>query len=183
MVCVIYNSYAHVAMYLLFALMLPDWRSMHYILNCSSYLKYRLCVSLRFNLSWHDFTANIKYAITCTLIVAQIIAYTVVIHGHLDTIVETRCPGGVSISCLASRSLNFSYSEIEFYKYSWSFLHHAKKSLPAYLYINLLFQIVTSLWGRSALDNLSEFGAGHYINYRLHVTLSHRRIRIVFLGI
>ena len=36
-------------------------------------------------------------------------------------------------------------------------LYHAKKSLPVYLYINLLFQIITSLWGRSALDNLSEF--------------------------
>ena len=31
--------------------------------------------------------------------------------------------------------------------------YHAKKSLPVYLYINLLFQIITSL----ALDNLSEF--------------------------
>ena len=36
-------------------------------------------------------------------------------------------------------------------------LQHAKKSLPVYLYINLLFQIITLLWGRSALDNLSEF--------------------------
>ena len=36
-------------------------------------------------------------------------------------------------------------------------LYHAMKSLPVYLYINLLFQIITSLWGRSALDNLSEF--------------------------
>ena len=36
-------------------------------------------------------------------------------------------------------------------------LYHDKKSLPVYLYINLLFQIITSLWGRSALDNLSEF--------------------------
>ena len=34
---------------------------------------------------------------------------------------------------------------------------NAKKSLQVYLYINLLFQIITSLWGRSALDNLSEF--------------------------
>ena len=34
---------------------------------------------------------------------------------------------------------------------------HANKSLPVSLYINLLFQIITSLWGRSALDNLSEF--------------------------
>ena len=66
-------------MYPLFALMLPDWRSMHYILNYN------------------------------------VIAYTVVIHGRLDTRVETRCPGGVSISCLASRSRHFSYSEIEFY--------------------------------------------------------------------
>ena len=32
-----------------------------------------------------------------------------------------------------------------------------KKSLPVYLYINLLFQIITSLWGRSVLDNLFEF--------------------------
>ena len=32
-------------------------------------------------------------------------------------------------------------------------LNHAKKSLPVYLYINQLFQIITSL----ALDNLSEF--------------------------
>ena len=35
--------------------------------------------------------------------------------------------------------------------------YHAKKSLPVYLYINLLFQIITSLWGRSAVENLSEF--------------------------
>ena len=78
-----------------------------------------------------------------------------VIHGRLDTRVETRCPGGFSISCFASRSRHFSYSEIEFYfqvlvKFS---LYHAKKSLPVYLYINLLFQIITLL----ALDNLSEF--------------------------
>ena len=44
------------------------------------------------------------------------------------------------------------------FKNSWSFFsYHAKKSLPVYLYINLLFQIITSLWGRSALDNPSEF--------------------------
>ena len=47
----------------------------------------------------------------------QIIAFTVVIHGRLDTRVETRCPEGVSISFLASRSRHFrivyfSYSEI-----------------------------------------------------------------------
>ena len=137
-------------MYPLFALMLPDWRSMHYILNCSSYLKYRLRVSLRFNLSWHDFAANIKYGITDALSLwhtYNVIAYTVVIHGCLDTRVETRCPGGFSISCLASRSRRFSYSEIEFYfqvllKFS---SYHAKKSLPVYLYINPLFQIITSL--------------------------------------
>ena len=86
---------------------------------------------------------------------AQIIAYTVIIHGRLDTRVETRCPGGFSISCFASRYRHFSYSEIEFYfqvlvKFS---LYHAKKSLPVYLYINLLFQIITLL----ALDKLSEF--------------------------
>ena len=129
-------------MYPLFALVLPDWRSMHYILNCSSYLKYRLRVSLRFNLSWHDFAANLslwhKY---------NVIAYTVVIYGRLDTRVETRCPAGFSILCLASRSRHFLYSEIEFYfqvlvKFS---SYHVKKSLPVYLYINLLFQIITSL--------------------------------------
>ena len=38
-------SYAHVGMYPWFALMLPVWRSMHYILNCSSYLKYSHRVS------------------------------------------------------------------------------------------------------------------------------------------
>ena len=54
-------------MYPLFALMLSAWRSMYYILNCSSYLKYRLRVSLRFNLSLHDFTANIIYGITDAL--------------------------------------------------------------------------------------------------------------------
>ena len=89
----------------------------------------------------------------------QIVAYTVVIHGRLDTRVETRCPEGVNISCLPSRSRHFAYSEIVFYfqvlvKFS---LYHAKKALPVYLYVNLLFQIITSLWGRSALDNLSEF--------------------------
>ena len=41
----------------------------------------------------------------------------------------------------------FSYSETEFYfqvlvKFS---SYHAKKSLPVYLYINLLFEIITSL--------------------------------------
>ena len=41
----IYNAYAHVGMHPLFALMLTVWRSMHYIFNCSSYLKYRLRVS------------------------------------------------------------------------------------------------------------------------------------------
>ena len=41
---------------------------------------------------------------------------------------------------------------------------HAKKSLPVYLYINLLFQIIASLRGRSALDNFS-----HYGNYRLRL--------------
>ena len=41
----VYNSYAHVGMHPLFALMLPVWRSMHYSFNCSSYLKYRLRVS------------------------------------------------------------------------------------------------------------------------------------------
>ena len=82
-----------------------------------------------------------------------------VIHGRLDTRVETRCPGGVRISSLASRSRHFSYFEIVIYfqvlvKFS---LYYAKKSLPVYLYINLLFQIITSLWGRSDLDNLFEF--------------------------
>ena len=77
-----YNSYAHVGMYPLFALMLPAWRFMHYILNCRSYLKYHLRV-------------------------AQIIAYSVVIYGRLDSRVETICPGGVSISWLANRSRHF----------------------------------------------------------------------------
>ena len=111
----VYVYIIHIGRHPLFALMLPDWQSMHYILNCSLYLKYRLRVSLRFNLSWHDFAANI----TCrnnwsTLVVVQIIAYTVVIHGRLDTRVETRCPEGVNISCLPSRSRHFSYSEIVF---------------------------------------------------------------------
>ena len=90
---------------------------LYYILNCSSYLKYRLCVSLRFKLSWHDSTANIKYGIIDALSLwykYNVIAYTVVIHERLDTRVETRCSGGFSI-CLASRSRHFSYSEIEFY--------------------------------------------------------------------
>ena len=87
------------------------------------------------------------------------IAYTVVIHGRLYTRVETRCPGGVRISSLASRSRHFSYFEIVFYfqvlvKFS---LYHTKKSIPVYLYINLLFQIIISLWGRSDLDTLFEF--------------------------
>ena len=89
----------------------------------------------------------------------NVIAYTVVIHARLDTKIETRCPGEFSISCLASRCRHFSYSEIEFYfqvlvKFS---SYHAKKSLAVHLYINLLFQIITSLWSRSALENLSEF--------------------------
>ena len=66
---------------------------------------------------------RILSAIWWTLIVAQIMTYTVVICGRLDTRVEARYPGGVSISCLASSSRNFSYSEIVFIlKYSWSFL-------------------------------------------------------------
>ena len=36
-------------------------------------------------------------------------------------------------------------------------MYHVKKSLPVYLYINLLFQIIVSLRGRSALDNFSQF--------------------------
>ena len=34
---------------------------------------------------------------------------------------------------------------------------HAKKSLPIYKSTNLLFQIIASLWGRLALDKLTEF--------------------------
>ena len=95
----------------------------------------------------------------CTLIEVQKIAYTVVIHGCLDTRVETRCAGGVSISYMASRSRHFSYFEIVFsfqllVKFS---INHAKKSLTVHLYINLLFHIITSLWCRPALDNHSEF--------------------------
>ena len=105
---------------------------------------------------------NIEYGITDALSMwhkYNVIAYIVVIHGRLNTRVETRCPGGFSISCLASRSRYFSNSEIEFYfhvlvKFS---SNHAKKFLQVYLNINLLFQVITSLWGRSALDNLSEF--------------------------
>ena len=37
------------------------------------------------------------------------------------------------------------------------YMYHAKKSLPVDLYINLLFQIIVSLRGRSALDNFSQF--------------------------
>ena len=130
-------------MYPLFALMLPDWRSMHYILNCRSYLKYRFCVSLRFNLSWHDFTANIKYGITDALSVwhkYNVIAYTVVIHGRLDTRVETRCPGeSASPAWLAALVIFRTLKSSFIFKYSWSFFsYHAKKSLPVYLYINLL---------------------------------------------
>ena len=105
----IYNSYAHVAMYPLFALVLPDWRSMLYILNCSSYLKYRLRVLLRFNISWHDFAANLSLWHKC-----NVIAYSMVIYGRLDTRVETRCPAGFSISCFASRSRHFLWNRVLF---------------------------------------------------------------------
>ena len=90
---------------------------------------------------------------------AKITTYTVFIQRHLDTRVETRCPWRVSISCMTSRSRHFSYSDIEFYFQVLlnCSLYHAKKSLSVYLYFNLLFQIITSLWSRSALDNLSEF--------------------------
>ena len=111
-------------------------------------------------LSWYDFTANIKYWLTDALSVwhkYNVIAYTVVFHGRLDTRVETRCPGGVSISCLASRSRHFSYSEIEFYfQVLVKFFFHTMPRNPyrfIYTCINLLFKIITSLWGRSALDN------------------------------
>ena len=36
-------------------------------------------------------------------------------------------------------------------------MYHAKKSLPVYLYIISLFQIIATLQGRSALDNFSQF--------------------------
>ena len=76
-----YNSYAYVGMYPLFALMLPAWRSVYYIRrwrwNCS-YLRYRLRVSsfrlvtnsisytfssklLILFLFLHDFTTNIRH--------------------------------------------------------------------------------------------------------------------------
>ena len=122
----------------------------------------------------------------CTLIEAQIIAYTVVIHGCLDTRVETRCPGGVSISYLASRSCHFSYSEIVFsFQLLVTFsINHAKESLTVHLYIYLLFQIITSLWCRSALDNLSEFELVTMVitDYMNEVMVSNRRIGIVFRG-
>ena len=122
-------------MYPLFALMLPDWRSMHYILNCSSYSKYRLRVSLRFNLSWHDFAANIKYRITDALSLwhkYNVIAYTVVIHERLDTIVETgvreNSASPVWLAALVIfRTLKSSFYFQVLVKFS---SYHAKKSLP-----------------------------------------------------
>ena len=80
-------------------------------------------------------------------------------RGHLRTLdarVETRCPGVVSVSCLTSRSRHFWYYFIVLVK-SYLYMYHAKKSLPVYLYIDLLFQIIASLRGPSALDNFSQF--------------------------
>ena len=201
-------SYAHVGMYSLFALMLPAWRSMHYILNCSSYLKYRLRVSgvrLVTNSICSRFFFKIietqptmirlhrKYQIPnnwCTLIVAQpqiifSVHHTVVIYGRLDTRVETRCPGGVSIYGLANRSRHFSYSGILFYfkvfvKFS---LYHWCQEILTGLFIHQptvsnYYLIISSVSLRKRLW----IWTGHIWNYRLHFTLSHRRIRIVFLG-
>ena len=114
----VYIIHAHVGMNPLFAFLLPACRTMYYILNCSSYLKYRLksCfVEIQPILA----RLHSEYKIRnnwCTLIVAQIIAYTVVIQRRLDTRDETRCPGEVSIYCLASRSRHFSYSQIVFFQ-------------------------------------------------------------------
>ena len=71
----------------------------------------------------------------CTLIVS-LLAYTVVIYGCLDTKFETRCPGGVSITCLASRFLHFC-SLISFFilKYSWSLFIRCQE-IPAGLFIH-----------------------------------------------
>ena len=72
---------------------------------------------------------------------AQIIAYNVVIHGRLDT-------------RLAALVI-FRTLKIEFYFQVLVivFFIPCQEILTVYLYINLLFQIITSL----ALDNLSEF--------------------------
>ena len=43
----------------------------------------------------------------------------------------------------------------------------------------LMFQIITSLWGRSALDNFSEV---EMVTMAFTDYISHRRIRILFLG-
>ena len=133
-------------MHPLFALMLPVWRSMHCIFNCSLYFKYRLRVSsvrLVTNSICSTFFFEIietqpllillysSYKIRnnwCTLIVAQIIAYTMVIYGRWT--LELRCPGGGSISCLTSRYRHFRTTSI--LKYSWSFLYTC--TMPRNLY-------------------------------------------------
>ena len=143
-------------MYPLFPLMLPGWRSMHYILNCSSYLKYRLCVTLRFNLSWHDFTANIKYGITDALSLwhkYNVIAYTVVIQGRLDTKSwdhvsreDSASPAWLT-ALVIFRTLKSSF----IFKYLREVFFLPCQEILIGLFIHLLFQIITSLWGRSAL--------------------------------
>ena len=74
-----------------------------------------------------------------------------VIYGRLDTRVETRCPGGVSISCLANRSRHFPYSQTLLFYYEVAvnfFFIPYQEFLPVYFYINQLLQIIISLWGR-----------------------------------
>ena len=89
---------------------------------------------------------------------AHIIAYAVVIYGRWTLELG---PGVRDVSASSAWLAALVIFRI-ILKYSWSFLYtcntyHAKKSLPVYLYINSLFQIIASLRGQSALDNFSQF--------------------------
>ena len=128
-------------MHPLFALLLPVWWSMHYIFNCSSYLKYRIrissvwlvtnsiCSTFFFEIIETQPLLVLLYSLYkihnnwCTLIVAQIIAYTVVIYGHWT--LEVR-PGVRVASLVIFRII---------LKYSWSFVYTCAMPRNPYRFI------------------------------------------------
>ena len=105
---------------------------------------------------------------------ADIIAYIVGIYGRLDTRVETRCPGEsaspVWLTALVICPTLESNKSFYFKVLLKFFSYHAK--IPYRFLSNYyLIMMSVSLW----------IWAGHYGNYRLHFTLSNRKIQKVFL--
>ena len=131
---------------------------------------------LRINLDWHEvkLIQDIRNS-WCTLIVAQIKACTMVIYGRLDTSIET------SFSCIANRCRHVWYSGIVF----WYLSNREVFFIPC---IEILIRLFIHQPSVSNYDLIMRsvslrwplwIWAGHYGNYRLHLTLSHRRIRIL----